>query len=203
MESNVIKTASFLDPYVELKVRPKEFNFHYYLFPKCVIEKTIYWLRNSDIDLDDIPVNEETMNNFSMVESKYSIEEYDEDDCVAVQTIVDINELYEIITYLEKNPDEKIDIVLYKNSELPEFKDLLSDKAKTECSIEIQAALSSYMKLLLDMSFSGLADTIIEYGETASFGKLLKMYNEYVVQFIFSHISNRFETELRKEMLED
>lgn len=187
--------------FVELKVRKNEFDYDYYVFPKHVVEKTIICLKRSDIYCDDVSADMEEIQNLPIEESKYSVEEYDEADCVAVHSDIDINELYEIIEYINMHPDYKISIVLYKNSELPEFMDLLSDKAKKECTIEIQAVLSSYMRLLLDMSVSDLARTIIDYGETASFGKLLNMYTEDAIEYICNHVTKRFETELREEML--
>lgn len=203
MEVITIDTASFLgtnEEYVELKVRKKEFNYDYYMFPKHVIEKTISALEKSNIYCDDISGDSHNIQNVPLDESVYSVEAYDESDCVAVHSEVDIDEIYQIIDYINRNPDKHISIVLYKNSELPEFKELLSDTAINECSVEMQAILKSYMKLLFDMSVSELAGTIIDYCKNASFGKLLNMYSEAVVDYIFDHVTKRFETELRKEM---
>lgn len=206
MEVITIDTASFLgtnEKYVELKVRKKEFNYDYYVFPKHVIEKTISALKKSNIYCDDISGDSHNIQNVPLAESMYSVEAFDESDCVAVHSEVDIDEIYQIIDYIDQNPDKHISIVLFKNSELPEFKELLSDAGKNECSVDMQAILKSYMKLLLDMSVSELTGTIMEYSENASFGKLLNMYSEVVVDYILDHVTKRFETELRKEMLCD
>ena len=189
--------------FVELKVRSKEFNSDCYLFPRHVIEKTIGCLEKSDIYYYSVPANSEEINNLLIVESKYSVDKYDKKDYLAFHSSIDINEIYEIIGYIEKHPNERVTVVLYKNSELPEFAELLSDKAKNECSTDIQAVLTSYMKLLIDMSVSDLASAIMDYGETASFGKLLKMYSKNVVEYILSHVTKRFEVELREEMLKE
>lgn len=204
MEAIVFDTAGLIgtnETFVKLKVRSNEFYYDYYVFPKCVIEETIICLKRSDIYCDAVSADLEEIYNLPLAESKYSVEEYDEADRIAVYTNVDINELYEIIDYIKKHPDYKVTIVLYKNSELQEFKDLLSDRAKNECTIEMQTVLSSYIKMLLDMSVSDLARAIIDYRESASFGKLLNMYSVNVIDYICSHVTKRCEKELREEML--
>lgn len=205
MEAKVLDIAGFGGPenFVELKVRSKEFNYDYYQFPRHVIEKTIDCLKRSDVYCDEVSADSEEIHNLPLVESKYSTDKYDEEECLAVNFSVDINEIYEVIDYIEKHPNERVTVVLYKNSELPEYADLLSYKAKNECSTDIQAVLNSYMKLLIDMSVSDLASAIMDYGETASFGKLLKMYSKNVIEYILSHVTKRFEMELREEMLKD
>lgn len=189
--------------YVELKVRANEDDFDYYVFPKHIVEKTIFCLEKANISYDDVPADSELFQRLPAVESKYSVEEYDESDCVALNSKIDIDDLYEIIAYIEKHPQEQISIVLYKNSELPEFQNLLNNQSKELYSPEMQALLIEYMKILLDMSVSDRLGKIVEYMERGSFAKLLKLYSTNVIEYILSNVTKRLETELREEMVAD
>lgn len=191
------------DVYVELKVRANEDDLDYYVFPRCVVDKAIGYLEKANIDCEAIPANSEIIRCLPIVESKYSVEEYDESDCIAVNSKVDIAELYEIIDYIEQHPQEKILVALYKNSELPEFQNLLNNQVKEMYSPEMQALLIEYMKILLDMSRSDRWRKIVEYMERGSFAKLLKLYSTSVIEYILSNVSKKLEAELRDEMLED
>ncbi len=189
--------------YVELKVRANEDDVDYYIFPKHIVENVICCLKKANIPYDVISADSEIFRRLHVVESKYSVEKYNESDCVALSSNVDIGELYEIISYIEQHPQEQISVVLYKNSELPEFQNLLNNQSKELYSPEMQALLIEYMKILLDMSISDRLGTIVEYMERGSFAKLLKLYSTNVIEYILSNVTKRLETELREEMVAD
>ncbi len=200
IDSNVLRNS---DEYFEIKVRARENDYAYYVFPKPIVEKALYWLKNSDIYYDAVRTDSEVMEKLFVEDSKYSTDGYSESECIALESDVDINDLYELIEYIEQHPQAKFLVELYKNSELPEFQDLLNDQFKEQYSPEIQVLLIEYMKTMLDMKASDRMYKIIDYMEKASFAKLLKSYSVNVVEYILSNVTKRLAEELREEMAAD
>lgn len=184
----------------ELKVRASDGDYNYYLFPRHVLEKTLAVLKESKIYYDAIPADSNAFSYIIHAESRYGVLEYEESECLAVHFEVDINEIYEIIEYIDQFEAERITVIFFKNSELPEFQELLSARGRDEYSAEIQALMSSYARLLIDMHIAELGIVITDYMEHASFGKLLNVFSETVVEYICKNVTKRLEIQLREEM---
>lgn len=185
--------------FVIIKVRENEEN-DFYLFPRKDIEKTIAIVKASKIFCDAFSADSNICTMLPLCESKISVESYDESEVIALNCGIAIEEIYHLIDYIENHENEVIRIQIFKNSELPEFEELLSKNANEKLSMEQKTLLKEYMKVLLDISDSDRLEKILDYWKQASFGKLLLNYSKEVQDFIFHHVTKRMENELKEEM---
>ena len=184
---------------VLIEVRGNRENEHY-LFPKKEIEKTIKTIKASKIYCDDIPADSKVCNILALHESKFSVEDYSESEVIALNSGIDIKELYEVIDYINSHPNEYIRIRIFLNSELPEFKEVLNKDIMNLLPKEQKSLLVKYMKTLLDLSDSDRLKKIVDYMEQASFGKLLLYYSNDIQNFILENVTKRMYTEIKGEM---
>ena len=182
-----------------VKVRKDEEDFHVYLFPEEVAEKTVELLKSSDIFCEDTPAElavEHPMLSSLLAESRFDVSELEETECVAIECPVEINDLCDLIEYVNSHRDEKICVELFRISELPEYQVLLSEKTEKTYSPEIKEALKEFMRTLLDLSDGDRFRKIYSFNEKADFGKLLNLYSPNVQEFIGDHVSKRFRSEV-------
>ena len=181
-----------------IKVHPNDDDLDYHLFPIKVIEKTLNLLRDSSIPFDAIRGDDEHISMVPLAESGYNVEDLDASQVVAIQSKVDIADLFMITKYVNTH-EGPFKVSLLKAADLPKFSDYLSPKAQESLPSEIQEALRRYMRMLINMTDGERVRCILDFSENASFGNLLCYYNDQVKEFILSHVSKRHAEELRKE----
>ncbi len=187
-----------------IKVRYNENDYTFYLFPLTAIEDVIRVMEEAQVYHKVIPcVNADVLSKLPVEESQISIEGYDESECVALHSSIDINELYEMMDFISKNPGMKLDIQAFKNTELPEYQDVLNEKARRELTVEQQAVFSGYMRALLDMNKSDLAGMILEFSERSGFDHLLRYYTDTVRGYIYDNISKRMAAMISENPSDD
>lgn len=192
---------------IELKVREKE-DFYYYCFPKEIVEKTLDILKESStkssLYLDYLLADAPNCKNLMLVESKYSVEEYDESEVYAVNTNIKIEELYKVIEFINEytsdNPNDVVMVSLLAMSELPEYKEILNKEAAEKLMPVIKDVLTQYIKMILDMNDGDRYRQLIVLYEKGSVSPLLKLCTNEVQSFILEHTSIRFSEEIKKEM---
>lgn len=172
----------------------------YYLFPRVVVEKTISILKKSKIGYDEIPADEFELGWCDARESIYSVEEYSEEECVFLNTTLEIEELYKVIEYVNSYDSEEEDVYvkLYKISEMAEYQDLLTEEVQNNYSPMIKEVLCSYMRVLLDSD--DIWGMVLAHYNRGYFPEFLTLFNSRVKEFILYNISARTRTEIEKGM---
>lgn len=183
-----------------IKVRPNDGDYDYYLFPVSDVERVIELLKQSGIDHDVIRTDDRAFNMIPIGESGYDIEGLDRSQVVALYTAVDISDLLLLIDHINNNEDS-FKVVLYKNSELPEYAELLCREKTEALPAEVREALKEYMKYVLDMKAGDLASHVLDYSERASYGMLLNLYSKAVQDYVLDHVSARHAEEIRADII--
>ena len=194
-----------IDGYYSVKVRnlyDKEEGIAY-SFPDKVVKNTIDIIHKSGLHAVVAPLTEADKYIFVDLRPGIEINGYDESECVLMISDIYIDDLLELISFVNSHPEAKgIHVNFFSLSELPEFSILLNDKAlnMTELSPEIRLALEEFMRILIDQNISDvqrkIRDLIVEKAE---FLDLLKLYSPQVQRFICSNVSKR----IRYQFLSD
>lgn len=188
-----------IDNIIEIKVRPED-DYTSALIPIEFAEPTLSILKNSDIYMEVVRCDSSDFIHCIVEEVKYDIEPYDESEVYAVMVLVERNELYDLIDFVNANRDKEILVRKYKNSELPEHQELLNEEAKKVLSEDEKNSLMSYLINILDMNDGNRCGAIIAYMEDKSFAELLLYCTESVREFILYRVTKRMEGVLRKEI---
>ena len=80
---------------VALKLRPDDDNFDYRIYPAKTVEKTVALLTNSGIYFDLVPGDSEHFGMIPLVPSAFDNDELEQNDAVALQCLVDGEDLDE------------------------------------------------------------------------------------------------------------
>ena len=107
----------------EIFVRKNE-DVGYYLIPKDEVIDLLPLLKKGEINYEAVPANSDQISVLPVRLSKYDVNDLDEKDVVALYTDIQIDELYEVMEYIHTHDNRYDNIILriYKNSELPEFR---------------------------------------------------------------------------------
>ena len=159
-------------------------------------------LQKSEIYFEAVPANSEHLSVLPLRLSKYDIGEYDEIDVVALFTDIQIDELYDVMEYLHAHENQCGNLILKicKNSELPEFRTVLNEKAMYELAPEYQQVFGGYMKLLLDLNDSDRIKQLMEYSDQKEIAKMLLHYTDEVREFILDHVTTRMAGDITGEL---
>ena len=183
----------------EVRVRPDDSDYDYWIYPASVIGKTIDILKKSGITIDAQRADFEHTDMLPLKASSYCYEGLSRTDAIVLQSLTDAADLERAVEYINSHDGvERISIMKY--SELPEFAELLDESAVSGTDPEIRAVLDAYMRSLIDMTDGDRMGAILKYEEKADFAKLLLSYSEPVREFVLNRVSSRFETELRDRM---
>ncbi|SCY82538.1 hypothetical protein SAMN02910292_03092 [Lachnospiraceae bacterium XBB2008] len=100
MEKHFDSTKTIESGMTIIKVRSNDDDLDYHLFPVKVIEKTLNLLRDSSIPFDAIRGDDEHISMVPLAESGYNVEDLDASQVVAIQSKVDIADLFMITKYV-------------------------------------------------------------------------------------------------------
>ena len=185
----------------EIFVRKNE-DVGYYLIPKDEVIDLLPLLKKGEINYEAVPANSDQIGVLPVRLSKYDVSDLDEKDVVALYTDIQIDELYEVMEYIHTHDNRYDNIILriYKNSELPEFRTVLNEKAMKSLSPEYQQVFSGYMKLLLDLNDSDRIKQLMRYSNQNEIAKMLLRYTDEVRAFIFDHVTIRMAQDLQTKI---
>ena len=194
-------TGKKIENAVEILVRKDDNGYTHSLIPVKFLEKTIELLKKNKINYDAVRADSRDIRYLRIQESRYSVEEYSESEVYAFLSSIKLDELYELIDYLDKLDDKTyVKLRFYKNSELPEYQKLLDEEACARVDDTIKTVLYEYMKLLIDMEVSEALANIINLIDTGKIGHLLRYYTKDVQELVISRSSLRTQAEIREAL---
>ena len=203
---SMLNPTTFQDDgtWVELKVRELEFAFqNAFLFPTAMVRRTVETIEDSGLLCEAVPVDVYIRRGMEYKVSRFWKEGMSSEEGTVIYTAIDIDDLCDVVEYVEAHPEEQIKVTYHLVSELPEFSEVLNKEKTEQLPPEIRFALREYMYFLLNdyRHFGGRAvNYIYSEEDNSKFVKLLPYYTDAARQFLADHMSSRARTELERQM---